>query len=108
MGNIDKQDMDEILGIVRCARCGQRLDGDIECPFCGVFFADAKRAKKKHANGFLKWVYITACFLTSPISLYFIIRNKSLSPVEKMIAFSGCIIWALVYYLSRKFNILAL
>jgi len=33
---------DEILGITRCVQCGQRLDGEIECPFCSIIEAGMK------------------------------------------------------------------
>jgi hypothetical protein len=33
----EEEPVDEILGRTRCARCGQRLDGEIECPFCSHF-----------------------------------------------------------------------
>jgi hypothetical protein len=32
-----EENIDEILGIVRCVRCGHRLEGEIECPFCSLF-----------------------------------------------------------------------
>ncbi len=33
--------------------------------------------------------FFTACFLTSPISMYFIVRSQRLNPVEKIIAALG-------------------
>jgi len=91
-GNMHDEKIDEILGIVRCARCGQRLEGDIECPFCSLF---PERAKKRN----LKWVYFTACFLTSPLSIYFIFTNGRLRLFEKVLALSGCLFWFAFYYL---------
>jgi hypothetical protein len=36
---------DAILGITRCARCDQKLDGEIECPVCtGYYEAGQTRA----------------------------------------------------------------
>lgn len=90
----DHEKTDEILGIVRCARCGHRLQGEIECPFCSLF----PEPERKEAVP--KWVYITACFLTSPLSLYFILNNKSLSNAEKILAFSGCLIWFGIFWLA--------
>ncbi len=90
----DQQEMDEILGITRCARCGHRLNGEIECPFCSLF-PDPPRKKE-----IPKWVYITACFLTSPVSLYPIVTTDRLSVFEKVFAFSGCLIWFALYFLS--------
>lgn len=88
----DDEDIDEVLGIVRCARCGHRLDGDIECPFCTIF---QEPPKKKD----FKWVYITACFLTSPLSIYFILTTKRLRIHEKILAVSGCLFWLGLYKL---------
>lgn len=84
-------DIDEILGITRCARCGQRLDGDVECPFCSLFPEPVRKRE------FPKWIYMTACFLTSPLSLYFVIRTDRLNIAEKLITSAGCIIWAWMY-----------
>lgn len=78
---------DEILGIVRCARCGHRLEGEIECPFCSLF-PDKPKIQK-----IPKWVFITACFLTSPISIYAVIRTDRLNLFEKISAASGAIMW---------------
>jgi hypothetical protein len=82
---------DEILGITRCARCGHRLDGEIECPFCAAF-PDIPQKERVP-----KWVYLTACFLTSPLSLYAIVTTHRLSRIEKIISFSGCLVWLGVY-----------
>ncbi len=84
-------DIDEVLGITKCARCGHRLEGEEECPFCSLF--DGPPGKPEMP----KWVYITACFLTSPLSLYFILKNKRLKMSEKILAFSGCLLWLVVY-----------
>ncbi len=88
---MDNQETDEILGITRCARCGHRLEGEIECPFCSLF----PDAPKK--EGVPKWVYLTACFLTSPLSLYAITTTERLNGIEKVLAFSGCLMWLLLY-----------
>jgi hypothetical protein len=87
---------DEILGIIRCARCGHRLDGEIECPFCSLF-PDPPRKEKVP-----KWVFLTACFLTSPLSLYAVIKTDRLGAAEKSIAFCGCLFWAGVYLLFLR------
>jgi hypothetical protein len=88
---MDTNETDEILGITRCARCGHRLDGDIECPFCHTF---PDLPKKETVP---KWIYITACFLTSPLSLYFILKTKKLNAIEKLLSFSGCLFWLILY-----------
>lgn len=82
-----RDETDEILGITRCARCGHRLDGEIECPFCSLF------PDRTWKDKIPKWIFLTACFLTSPLSLYFIIKTERLSRWEKVITFSGCILW---------------
>jgi hypothetical protein len=46
-----------------------------------------------------KWVYITACFMTSPLSIYFVARSKRLNTIEKALCLSGCLVWLGVYYL---------
>lgn len=87
----DQKELDEILGIVRCARCGHRLHGEVECPFCSLF-PDPERKERIPT-----WVYLTACFLTSPLSLYFVIKSRRLSSAEKILAFSGCLCWFGIY-----------
>lgn len=34
---MDDPEPDEVLGVVRCDRCGHRLENEIECPFCSLF-----------------------------------------------------------------------
>ncbi len=86
-----QSDIDEILGITRCARCGHRLEGDIECPFCSLFPDPSRR------ESIPKWVFLTACWLTSPLSLYAVIKTTRLSVSEKVVAFSGCLLWLGIY-----------
>jgi hypothetical protein len=88
----DQDETDEILGVVRCARCGHRLEGEIECPFCSLF------QESTRSNALPKWIYITACFLTSPLSVYFIFKNKRLSSIEKVLTLSGCLFWFALYF----------
>ena len=89
---MDQDQLDEALGITRCAQCGHRLDGEIECPVCSGFYQ--KPGKKAPLP---KWIYLTACFLTSPFSIYFILKSKRLSWPEKILAASGCLIWAYIF-----------
>ena len=89
----DQDDIDAVLGIVRCARCGHRLEGEIECPFCSLF--DESPGRK----ALPKWIYFTACFLTSPLSIYFIFRSDRLSAAEKILTLSGCLLWCALYFL---------
>jgi len=91
MQKMNDPETDEILGITRCARCGHRLDNEIECPFCAAFPDKGKK------EGIPKWVFITACFLTSPLSLYFILMTDRLKTPEKIMAFSGCLFWLAFY-----------
>ena len=86
--------IDEALGITRCVQCGHRLDGEVECPFCSVVMPS------KGMNVLPKWIYLTACFLTSPFSIYFVARSDRLSMPEKIIAVSGCLLWAGLYLIS--------
>lgn len=79
--------MDEVLGITRCARCGHRLNHEVECPFCSMFPDEPL----KHETP--KWVIMTACFLTSPFSLYAILSSRRLSAGEKVVSFSGAVVW---------------
>jgi len=88
---MERERTDEALGIIRCARCGHRLEGEIECPFCSLFPDRARKA------GTPKWIYLTACFMTSPLSLYYIVTTKRLSLPEKILAFSGCLCWLALY-----------
>lgn len=80
-------DLDELLGRTRCARCGQVLRGEIECPFCALF------PEPSHASRMPKWVFFTACFLTSPLSLPVIVTTQRLSGLEKIAAASGVLGW---------------
>jgi hypothetical protein len=89
----DQEKTDEVLGIIRCARCGHRLEGEIECPFCSLF------PDKKKKDVLPKWVYIAACFLTSPLSIYFIFKENRLKTFEKIFALSGCLFWFGLYLL---------
>jgi len=90
---MDQDKVDEVFDITRCARCGHRLEGEIECPFCSLF-PDSPRK-----NVLPKWVFLTACFLTSPLSIYFVLKSKRLTFFEKIAAFSGCLIWFGLYLL---------
>lgn len=84
---MEDEKLDEILGVTRCARCGHRLEGDIECPFCSLFPHPVKKERIP------KWIFLTACFLTSPLSLYFVVKTERLNKVEKIFAFTGCVLW---------------
>ena len=91
---MDDHEIDEVLGVVRCDRCGHRLENEIECPFCSLF---DEPAKKKLLP---KWIYLTACFLTSPLSIYFVVKNSRLNVLEKIAAVSGGCLW-FAFYLLR-------
>jgi hypothetical protein len=90
----DQQKIDELLGVTRCVRCGHRLEGEVECPFCSTFEEPGRK------NVLPKWVYFTACLLTSPFSIYFIVKDSRLNIFEKILAASGCSLW-FVFYLVR-------
>jgi hypothetical protein len=91
----DQDEIDEALGIVRCARCGHRLEGEIECPFCSLLDEPHRRERPLVP----KWIYITACFLTSPLSIYFIFKGNRLTTAEKVLTLSGCLVWFALYFL---------
>ena len=84
-------EIDEVLGVVRCDRCGHRLENEIECPFCSVFQEPAGKYVLP------KWIYLTACFLTSPVSIYFVVKDSRLNSIEKILAVSGCALWLVVF-----------
>ena len=89
---VSQDDIDEALGITRCARCGEKLQGEIECPFCSLC------PEKPLKTGLPKWIFITACFMTSPFSLLAVITTKKLNVLEKVLAFSGCLFWTGFYF----------
>jgi len=90
---MEQEELDEILGISRCVRCGHRLDGEVECPVCTGYYD-----KAKHRHGLPRWIYFTACMLTSPLSIPFIVSSKRLSFIEKVLAVSGAVVWVGVIY----------
>jgi hypothetical protein len=91
---MNDREIDELLGIVRCDRCGHRLNGEIECPFCSLFPDPPRKA------GMPKWIFVTACFLTSPFSIYFIYKDRRLTLFEKIVTLSGCCLWFALYLVS--------
>jgi hypothetical protein len=92
--NMNDHDIDEMLDVVRCERCGHRLENEIECRFCQTFDEPVTR------YGLPKWIYLTACFLTSPFSIYFIVKSTRLNVLEKIAAVSGCSLWFGMYLVS--------
>jgi len=91
--DMEENNIDEILGITRCVRCGHRLEGEVECPFCSIVVESPEKKVMP------KWVYITAYFLTSPLSLYAIFKTKRLNHFEKAFSCSGCLMWLILYLL---------
>jgi hypothetical protein len=91
--DMEREELDEVLGITRCVRCGQRLNGEVECPVCtGYYHAPGQR------RGLPRWIYLTACMLTSPLSIPFIVKSTRLSPAQKLLAASGALAWAGIWY----------
>ena len=88
----DQDDRDELPGVTKCARCGHRLNNEIECPFCSLF--DEPDGK----NVLPKWIYLTACFLTSPFSIYFVLKDQRLSLPEKVFASLGSCLWPMYFF----------
>jgi hypothetical protein len=89
---MEEKNIDEILGITRCVRCGHRLEGEVECPFCEIVYQNLQRKVLP------KWIYITAYFMTSPLSIYAIFRNKQLTVFEKILSCAGCLVWISLYF----------
>lgn len=88
---MNDREIDELLGVVRCEQCGHRLNGEIECPFCSVLAPPSGRERLP------KWIFVTACFLTSPLSIFFIFRDGRLTVLEKVLTVSGCCVWFALY-----------
>jgi len=84
-------DMDELLGITRCDRCGHRLEGDMECPVCSGYYDSPSGGM---GAGLPLWIFMVAAFMTSPLSIPFIVRNRRLSTAQKVIASCGALAWA--------------
>jgi hypothetical protein len=85
-----QDDIDEKLGITGCARCGHRLEGEIECPFCSLF---PDKPRKEACP-----VGIHNRLLSHlPLSLNAVIPR--LNFFEKVLACSGCLFWFGMYQL---------
>lgn len=82
---------DEILGISRCAQCGHRLEGEVDCPFCSAMrgYEGAHRSRKRVPL----WIYLTAILLTFPLSIPWIVRSQRLSAPLKAATFAVGLIW---------------
>jgi hypothetical protein len=93
-GIVEREDLDDVLGITRCVRCGHRLQGEVECPVCTGYYASPGAG-----DALPRWIYFTACLLTSPLSIPFILRSPRLGPLEKAAAASGALIWAVLWLL---------
>lgn len=88
---------DDAIGIIRCVQCGHRLDGEIECPLCASYYDNGTDENPKLP----KWIYLTAYFMTSPLSAGAIIKNQELNFCEKVVALSGAFFWfyLFIYFL---------
>jgi hypothetical protein len=93
---MNENNIDEIIGITRCVRCGHRLEGEVECPFCSIVLEQPKK------QALPKWIYIMAYFLSSPLSIFAILKNKKLTLFEKILSCSGCLVWLSLYLLIFK------
>lgn len=87
---MNQDNIDDILGITRCVQCGQRLEGDVECPFCSVVSGISPEARVP------TWLLITGFFVTAPVSFYFIMKSRRLTVLKKSICLSGCFLWGLL------------
>jgi hypothetical protein len=63
----------------------------VDCPFCEV--VDPMRGPGPRSLP--GWVFITACFLTSPLSIPFVLRAPGLGRGARALAISGALLWAL-------------
>ena len=94
---------DEILGITRCARCGHRLEGEVDCPFCAVMRGVDGPAPEdvplgtRHSMSL--WIYLTAMLMTFPLSLPWLLMSSRLSASQKAVSLiagimlSAAVIW---------------
>jgi hypothetical protein len=62
----EEEHLDEVLGRTRCARCGQILQGEIDCPFCS-HFPDPPAPVRTPV-----WVVMTALLLVA-LFLWFVL-----------------------------------
>ena len=85
---------DAALGITRCARCGQKLDGEIECPVCTGYY-EAGHAPSPQAHKFPKWIYLTACFMAFPLSALWYPASGRLALREKALITALGTLWLL-------------
>jgi len=94
---MQSEELDEILGVTRCAKCGHRLEGEIECPFCAAVSGVGVKGRSGHLLP--KWAYLVLCFFTSPLSLISVISTERLNAGERVLACSGCLLWPVLYFL---------
>jgi hypothetical protein len=87
---MDQDNLDDILGITRCVQCGQRLEGDIECPFCSAVSGMSPKARVP------VWLLIAGYFFTAPVSFYFIMKSGRLTVLQKSLCLSGWFLWGLL------------
>jgi hypothetical protein len=84
---------DEILGITRCARCGHRLEGEVDCPFCAAMRGLEGPARERPARRTPLWVYMTAILLSFPLSIPWILTSRRLNFSQKMVALAVGVLW---------------
>ena len=91
----EREKVERILGITRCAQCGHRLDGEVDCPFCLAMkgFSDDRTRLPGRRTGLSLWVYMTATLLTFPLSLPWLIKSKKLARTHKAAFGAVCTLW---------------
>lgn len=85
------EETDRILGITRCARCGHRLGGEVECPFCSAM--RGVEGPERELKRVPLWIYLTAMLLTFPLSSPWLLMSRRLSVPMKAATFAACIFW---------------
>ena len=87
----EQERTDEILGITRCARCGHRLEGEVDCPFCEAVRGFDGAGKERPRLPL--WVLVTAMLMTFPLSLPWIVMSRRLLPWQKAVIAMAGLIW---------------
>jgi len=91
----DKADerTEEILGITRCAQCGQRLEGEVDCPFCSAMRGFDPDPDERPGQRVPLWIYLTAILMAFPLSLPWLVMSGRLNLWQKAATLAAGIIW---------------
>jgi len=97
MEDYTDEKIEEILGITRCAQCGHRLEGEVECPFCAVmrgYDSPVPEGMAREHHGMSLWVYLTAMLMTFPLSLPWLLMSRRLTAAQKAATLAVGVIWS--------------